>query len=287
MTPIRKIEDRIRNARTTTSAATDERIITVGEAAMAKRNEQPSASVCTGGVIRRMIMNSNWTKLATAAAVIAAIGLGMYVLTGSVNGTSITMAQVRQAMEKIDWMQMVFWSEGENMTSSYSFASKVAIHVQSKGRILYRDYNAGKELLWNPGSEYIYESPIEEGRLEEGRQFADGVSKIYKELTKVFDSIEAKGDYKITKEIGTYQDQKVEIWTGRRIKGEPGPTHTELFTMYIDVDKKLPIAATDVKKGADGDIELKVEFKYPKIGPADIYEAGAPKTAKIVPSPEQ
>jgi len=74
MTPIRKIEDRIRNARTTTSAATDERIITVGEAAMAKRNEQPSASVCTGGVIRRMIMNSNWTKLATAAAVIAAIG---------------------------------------------------------------------------------------------------------------------------------------------------------------------------------------------------------------------
>jgi hypothetical protein len=57
--------------------------------------------------------------------------------------------------------------------------------------------------------------------------------------------------------------------------------------MYIDVDKKLPIAATDVKKGADGNIELNLEFKHPKTGSVDIYEAGAPKTAKIVPSPEQ
>ena len=46
------------------------------------------------------------------------------------------------------------------------------------------------------------------------------------------------------------------------------------------------LAATDVKKGTDGDIQLDVEFTYPKTGPADIYEAGAPKTAKITPSPE-
>jgi hypothetical protein len=57
--------------------------------------------------------------------------------------------------------------------------------------------------------------------------------------------------------------------------------------MYIDVDKKLPIAATDVKKGKDGDIQINVEFKYPKTGPKDIYEAGAPQIAQIIPSPEQ
>ena len=57
--------------------------------------------------------------------------------------------------------------------------------------------------------------------------------------------------------------------------------------MYIDVDKKLPIAATDVK-GADGNIQRTndVEFKYPETGPANIYEAGAPKTAQIKPSPK-
>ncbi|UCF15695.1 MAG: hypothetical protein JSW59_20055, partial [Phycisphaerales bacterium] len=142
-------------------------------------------------------------------------------------------------------------------------------------------------LLWNPGSEYIYESRMEESRIEEARQFAGGASNIYKQFTKVFDSIEAKGDYKNTKEIGTYQGQKVEVWTSRRVKGKPGRTHTELFVMYIDVDKKLPVAATDIKKGADGDIQLNVEFKYPEAGPADIYEAGAPKSAQIVPAQGQ
>ena len=274
------IEDWIRNARTTTSAATDERIIAVGEATMAKRNEQYSVGVRISGVIRRMIMNSNWTKLATAAVVIAAIGLGMYALTGS--GTSITMAQVRQAMEKIDWIKIVGRSGQESFSSWYSIVSKVAIYAYSENRIVYRDFKTRKELIWNPDSEVIYESDI-----DDDRQFPDGASNIYAELTKAFDSLDAKGDYKVTKEIGTYQGQKVEIWTGRRIKGEPGPTHTELFTMYIDVDKKLPIAATDVKKGKDGDIQINVEFKYPKTGPKDIHEAGAPRTAQIIPSPEQ
>jgi hypothetical protein len=280
MTPAKKIEDLVSNVRTTTSATTDERIIALGEAAMAKRNEQSSASVCSSGEIRRIIMNNNWTKLATAAAVIIAIGLGMYALTGS--GTSITMAQVRQAMEKIDWIKIVGRSEQESLSSWYSIVSKVAIYVYSDGRIVYRDFKTRKELIWNPDSEAIYESDI-----DEDRRFPDSVSDIYAGLTNMFDSMEAKGDYKVTKEIGTYQGQKVEIWTGRRIKGEPGPTHTERFTMYIDVDKKLPIAATDVKKGVDGDIQLNVEFTYPKTGPADIYEAGAPRSAQIKAAPEQ
>ncbi len=231
----------------------------------------------------RIIMKSRITKLAAAVVIITAIMLGMYALTGSVDGTSITMAQVRQAMENIDWIQIVSRAEEESMSLWYSFASKVQIVCHSKGRILYRDFKAGKELVWNPGSEYIYESSI-----DEGREFAGGVSNIFEGITKAFNSLEAKGDYKVTKELGTYQGQEVEIWTARRVKGKPGPTHTERFTVYIDVDKKLPVAATDVK-GADGDIQLTtdVELKYLKTGPADIYEAGAPRSAQIKPSPEQ
>jgi hypothetical protein len=231
--------------------------------------------------IGRIIMKSKITKLATAATVIAAIGLGMYALTGS--GTSITMAQVRQAMQNIDWVHIVVKAEEESMSVWYSLASKVQIVCHSKGRILYRDFNSRKELIWNPGSEYIYESPI-----DEGREFGGGVSNIYEGLTKTFDSFEAKGDYKVTRELGTYQGQEVEIWTARRVKGKAGPTHTEIFTIYIDIDKKLPIAGTDVK-GAEGDIQLttNIECNYPETGPADIYEAGAPKSAQIKPSPEQ
>ena len=279
--PTERIEDLIRNAKVTTSATSDERIIAAVEAATTKPNGQRPASVRTGGAIRRIIMKSNWTKLATAATVIVAIGLGMYALTGS--GTSITMAQVRQAMKEIDWVKMVCRVEDKNVLVWYSFASKVQILVDDEGKIIYFDFNAGKRFVWNPGSEDIYESDI-----DEGRQFAGGVSNIYEGLTKSINSWEAEGKYKVTREHGTYKGQEVEIWTSHRIKGKPALTRTELFTVYIDEDKKLPLAATDVK-GAYGDIQQTnhVEFKYPETGPADIYEAGAPRSAQIKPAPDQ
>lgn len=280
MTPSERLEDVIRSARATTSAEADARIMALGEAAMAKRNEQHSAGVYTSGQIRRTLMKRNWIKLATAAALIAAIGLGMYALTGSVNGTSITMAQVRQALQEIDWVRMDCRNEEMKLTAWYSFKSKVEIGVFDEGKIIYKDFNAGKMLTWNPGSEDIYESDI-----EEGRQFAGGVTSIYEGLTQGW---EADGKYKVTKEPGTYQDRKIEIWTARRIKGEPKLTRTETLTMYIDVEKKLILKGTDVK-GAYGDVQQTnyVEFSYPETGPADIYEAGAPRSAQIKPDPEQ
>lgn len=280
MTPTRRIEDMVRSARTTTSAATDVRVADAVEAAIVKQNEKRPAPVHTGGGIRRIIMKSNWTKLATAATIIIAIGLGMYALTGS--GTSITMAQVRQAMQEIDWVQMACRADDKNITAWFSFASKVQILVDDEDKIIYFDFNAGKRFVWNPGNEDIYESEI-----EEGRQFADGMSNIYERLTESLNSWEAEGKYKVTREHVTYKGREVEIWTARRIKGKPSLTRTEMMTMYIDVEKKLPLTATDVK-GAYGDIQQTnhVEFKYPETGPADIYEAGAPSTAQIKPSPE-
>lgn len=280
MRPAEDIEKLLKDINIDTNAETDDAVLgDVFEAFEKSKNKKTSAFEQN---MWRIIMKSKITKLAAAAVIIIAIMLGMYVMTGSFDGTSITMAQVRQAMENIDWVQMVGRAEEGSMSAWYSFGSKVAIYIYSEGRILYRDFNACKELVWNPGGEAIYESDI-----DEDRQFAGGVRNVYAGFTKMFDSMEAKGEYKVTKEIGTYQGQKVEIWTGRRIKGESGPTHTELFTMYIDVDKKLPIAAMDVKKGADGDIKLNVEFKYPEAGPADIYEAGAPRTAQIKPAKDQ
>ncbi len=274
------IEKLIKNIDIDTNAKIDEEVL--GDVIEAFEKSKGKKTSAIEQNIWRIIMKSKITKLAAAAVIIIAVMLGMYALTGSFDGTSITMAQVRQAMENIDWVHAVVKAEEESMSVWYSLASKVQIVCQSKGRILYRDFNAGKELVWNPGSEDIYESPI-----DEGREFAGGVSNIFEGLTKLFNSIEAKGDYKVTRELGTYQGQEVEIWTARRVKGKAGPTHTEIFTMYIDVDKKLPIASTDVKKGANGDIQLNVEFKYPETGPADIYEAGAPRSAQIKPSPEQ
>jgi hypothetical protein len=280
MKPTSRIEDMVRSARTKTSTAADARVADAVEAAISKRNRQSTASVRTSGAIRRIIMKSNWTKLATAATIIVAAGLVMYALTGS--GTSITMAQVRQALHEIDWVRMDGRNEEMSLTAWYSFKSKVEIGIFNEDKIVYYDFNTGKMLTWNWGGDQIIESDI-----EEGRQFAHGVSSIYEALTRGISSWEADGKYKVTKEPATYQGRKIEIWTARRIKGEPKLTRTEKATVYIDVEKKLLLKATDVK-GAYGDVQQTncVEFSYPDTGPADIYEAGAPRTAQIKSSSE-
>jgi hypothetical protein len=279
--PSERIEDAIRRVRQTTSSATDERIITSGEAAMAKRNTQhPAAMRSAGESWWALIQRSHWTRLATATVAIAAIILGMHTLTGS--GTSITMAQVRQAMQGIDWVQMV--EKNGPVVAWYSFASKVQILVDDKGKIIYFDFNTGKELVWSPGSEVIYESPI-----DEGRQFAGGVTNIFEALTKQFDSWEAEGKFRVTRELGTYQGQRVETWKASPVKKEGGSTPMHTLTVHIDVQTKLLVAVMDEVKELDGNVRIQGhgEFTYPETGPANIYEAGAPKSAKIVPAPEK
>jgi len=282
MTPSKRIEDAIRNARVTTSAAADERIMAATEAAMAKAIEQQPAPLHTSGPIRRNIMKSKWTKLATAAVIITAIMLAIHALTGS--GTSITIAQVRQAMEKIDWMQIINEGEKKNdglvETDWYSFASKVHIFVDSEGRMRYSDFKTRRNLDWDPGSKNIYEHPI-----DERKEFADGVTGPFEMMDRTFRIIQAEHGSETVKELGTYEGRKVEVWTiSREAKSGEGRT----LTVYFDVDSKLPVAGTYDHTRQDGSMmrESNLEFKYPETGPADIYEVGAPRSAQIKPSPE-
>lgn len=275
-----KIEDAIRNVRLTTSVATDERIITAAEAAIAKPNEQQPARVGKSGPIRRNIMKSKWIKLATAAVIIAAIVLGIHVLTGS--GTSITIADVREAMEEIDWMQII--NEGEKKgdgkveTDWYSFASKVHIGV-GKGVVEYEDFKTGKRLWWDPDGRSIIEYPI-----AQAKEFASGASGPFEMIDKTFRIIQAENNSEIVKELGTYDGQKVEVWT---ISHDVKPGEGRRLTVYIDVGRKLPVAATydHTRQGGTVLRESNIEFKYPETGPADVYEAGAPRSAQIKPEP--
>lgn len=279
----KRIEDVIRNARITTSATADERIADAVEAAIAKQDEQRPASVRTGGAIRRIIMKSNWTKLTTAAAIIVATGLGMYALTGSFDVTSITMAQIRQAMERIDWMQIINkgGNENENVygpeTDWFSFASKIHITL-CKGIVEYSDFKTGKKLWWNPAGKYIYEDPI-----DETKQFAYGAAGPFEMMDKSL--LHAAHGSDITKEVGTYKGRKVEIWTTTN-HGIIQPGYTRTLTVYIDIDEKLPVAATYDHNRPDGTVqrESDIEFRYPGTGPADIYEVGVPRNLQIKPA---
>lgn len=71
MKEIKRIEKSIRTLRVKTSDALDERILADASAALAESSEEKQARKQTN--LRRIIMKSNWTKFAAAAAVIVAV----------------------------------------------------------------------------------------------------------------------------------------------------------------------------------------------------------------------
>lgn len=233
--------------------------------------EGESAEMLT--IARRITMRSTTTKCVSAALILVAVLVGMYILTGSVDVTSITIAEVKDAMEQVNWLRMRHTTGPE--VAWYGFGSKIQIGPNDGGGIIYFDFNRGKQQVWKPGSEVIYESPI-----DENRQFAGGVSSPY-EAIKVLDSLEEDG-WEVTKELGTYDDLTVEVWTASQ------KASTTLLRLYIDAERKLPVALAAVAKGSDGTarIQKEVVFDYPQTGPADIYEAGAPRSAQIESAPE-
>lgn len=225
-------------------------------------------------------MTNTVVKLAVAATIVIAVVLGMYLVTGSVDGTSVTLAQVQQAMENVDWMQVR--NKVQDATAWLSFASKIQVAVDHEGKILFGDFNAGKQLIWTPGSQDIYESP-----LDKTKPFAGGVSGPFQLVTRMFDFFTKESGWSTTQETGSYQGRKVEVWTARRAAETPGTT--KMCTVYIDAERKLPVGSTSAIQKADGSVETReqVEWSYPETGPTDIYAAGAPRSAQVKPAPPQ
>ncbi len=220
-------------------------------------------------------MRSPLVKFAVAAAIVLAALAGMYALTGSADGTSVTLAQVQQALESVDWMQAS--DRTANTTVWVSFAAKIQAAVSREGTILFGDFNAGKQLIWTPGSTDIYESP-----LDKTKPFMGGASGPFAVVTRFFSFFTKESGWSTTKEMGSYQGRQAEVWTASGAGETPGTV-----TMYIDVDRKLPLGTVTGVKRADGSIETRenVEWSYPETGPADIYAAGAPRSAQIKPAP--
>ena len=134
----------------------------------------------------------------------------------------------------------------------------------------YSDYKKGKSYIYDPNTQAISLSFIEQSDYAKNAiPLQDGIDSMLSMLTKFKADIEHHS--------GEFQGKKVEIYEVQY--------QVEKVTINgrINVDPKsrLPISCDYTTTDADGNqVTALMQFEFPQSGPKDIYDIGAPASAK-------
>jgi len=239
-----------------------------------KTGEQP---ISQSRPLWRTIMKSPIGKLAAAAVIIVAVLIGIHQFGNSVDVTTVALAQVREAMGKVNWLRCTVTGPGDLTEQWYSFASKIEVCKERSGKVTYYDYGENRKYFYEHGNNTITVSHIA------GDGFAMSTASPLEFLEKIIQKRKNEGTEVICK-AGQYNGTKVEIWELMRSE-ENG---VENIKVFINMKNHLPIAAEVKYTDLNGKIgyEGKAKYEYPKNGPTDIYTLGVPQTAKIIDTRE-
>jgi hypothetical protein len=101
MKPTEDIERLVRSARVKTSPAVDDRILTDAAEALARARRERSAARPSTFKLRRLLMQSRYTKYAAAAAVVAAVAFASWIVLSNGASTAYAFTQTVQAMHSV------------------------------------------------------------------------------------------------------------------------------------------------------------------------------------------
>jgi hypothetical protein len=234
--------------------------------------------------IWRIIMKSSITKFTTAAVIIIVAIVSIYYYAGPFHGTTAAFAasDVIAAMKEVQWIhgtqQMVdtnnvpvdkleYWNGGEYWQSIDPYRT---IDIRPSGEIKFTELNTEK--VYDPKNNTItvtfQHHPEQAPPASMQEVWLDSVSGLEKSGAKV--------EYS----DGVYEGRPAKIIHVDYTK-ESG-WHEEI-TIIADAETRLArkIAIYQkTTKGVSGTILMLID--YPYTGPKDIYEAGAPRDAKII-----
>lgn len=275
------IKKSIRNLNATANAEMHQRVLDDLLKVMEKSQKQPSAYQPTW----RIIMNSRTIKFAAAAMIVIAVLIGINQFGGSIDGSSVAWADIQKALGEVNWMHLVQIPNesqeknniirGETSQVTWiAFKSKIAIVEHSSGKIIYYCHNEGTQYVYNPGDGVIMKSVISDETLPFD---SAGPIELFRQLLEK----EQEKGRTVSRQVGEYKGSEVEIWEVLNSDEKERIIKAKLF---IDINKNLPLAVKiEVEhRGKAVGQSVEVEFEYPMEGPRDIYEAGAPRSAKIV-----
>ena len=247
-------------------------------------NDEENSQMKTFFPIWRIIMKSNITKLAAAAVIIIVVIVSINHYAGLFHGTTTAFAasDVIAAMKKVQWthatQRMVdtdnvpaekldYWNGREYWQSIDPYRT---ISIGPGDEIEFIESNSRK--VYDPKSNTItitfQRHPEQDSPVSMQEIWLDCVSNLEKSGAKV----------KYSDDV--YEDRPVKIIRVDYTK-ESG-WHEEI-TIIADTETHLARKIAVYQKtieGVSGTILMLID--YPSTGPKDIYEAGAPRDAKII-----
>lgn len=213
------------------------------------------------GALRRIIMKSPVTKIAAAAAIIIALLIGINHLGGSIDGATVALAEVRQALDEVKYMQSESYDKEQHFETSWS-GSGIYCHKAVNGFCVYVTTNPDRKVEYFPKTKAIRISWPGEGYwgahetpLQSIKRSLDHHVKYAKRTETNRGQLNGQ-EMDVVKIYGTREDAN------------------EIITIWCDPLSHLPLKLRRR--------DITVAYSYPEEAPADIYELGAPRSARVI-----
>ncbi|MBE0537630.1 MAG: hypothetical protein IH624_18345 [Phycisphaerae bacterium] len=229
-------------------------------------------------------MNSKTARLGVAAAVVFAALLTVHHFTGSIDGATEVLAQITEAMKRVPWMHgtaNVTWpTENEynqNGRTEFwqSFDLGINVEIRPGGEIRLTNSKKKQAHVYSPAVRQITISRL----TDDTNVMASGGSphEILAKIVTVLSDVEGAS---MDRRVERRNDQKIEIITISVPRGEA----LEQWIFGVDCNTRLLRTMKLQGYMEDGKFVevLDGTFDYPAAGPTNIYQAGAPRDARIV-----
>jgi len=232
-------------------------------------------------VILSTIMKSRITKLAAAAVIILSVLIVINQFGGSIDGATMAFAQITENMKTMPWMHVIVEGiEGidEKLEAWFSFERRFMVSKRVPGEIRYHDGLKQTVQIYDPDANTITISYTTADALA---GLGHSPLDFPKSILKVFD----EAGEKIIQETGKYKGKDSKIY---KMSGFFGGMDMKV-EMIVDRDKNVLLFINQKVFDKAGTLKMEANgyFDYPENGPNNIYEVGAPTSAKIVSSEKE
>jgi hypothetical protein len=223
-------------------------------------------------------MKSPITKFAAAAVIAITIGLLAYHHMGSIDGTSVAFGieQVIDAMKKVELVHFK-----SDLNASYRpWILEGWIRIKPRQDILILDQD---RIEYDDPNQRMYYS-IQNNTVTRQRRKPYPNPHSVDSVVEYFDGI-----ISVLKKDGATVKYSMEDFRGKQvelisIKYQTAISEVQLY-LFVDLNTKLPLRSGELQKGKNfKETRTWLDYDYPDSGPKDIYEAGVPRTAKIIDS---